>query len=126
MILYFFVISIFVVVKERVVNNKCVFMLFFGICLSFFGVFIRAILGRVCQSCNIFNAPPFFCFAASNQSIYVSINLPAIYLPFCLYEVICPSLLKAVLSAETVPFIKTVYPKIQIQTKALYELYWVV
>ena len=55
-------------------------------------------------------------------SIYLSIYLPAIYLPICLYEVICLSLLKAVLSVETVPFIKTVYREIQIQKKALYEL----
>ena len=63
-----------------------------------------------------------FCFATLN----LSINLSAIYPPICLYEVICPSFLTAVLSAETVPFIKTVYREIQIQTKALYELYWVV
>ena len=50
--------SIFVVVKERVVNSKLIFMLFLHICLSFFGVFIRAILERVCQSCNIYNASP--------------------------------------------------------------------
>ena len=31
----------------------------------------------------------------------LSIHLPAIYLPICLYEVICPSFLKAVLSART-------------------------
>ena len=36
-----------------------------------------------------------------------------------------PTFLKAVLSTETVPFIKTVYCEIQIQTKALYEPYWV-
>ena len=52
-----------------------------------------------------------------NQSIY----LLAIYLPICLYEVICPSFLKAVLSAETVLFIKTVCREIQILTKALYS-----
>ena len=52
-----------------------------------------------------------FCFAALNPSIY----LPAIYLPMSLYEVICPSFLKAVLSVETVPFIKTIYREIQIQ-----------
>ena len=40
-------------------------------------------------------------------------------------RVTCPTFLKAVLSAETVPFIKTVYCEIQIQTKALYEPYWV-
>ena len=63
----FFVISIFVVVKEHVANSKRIFMLFlvfdchfmvhlsellwsefvraiFGICLSFYGAFIRATL----------------------------------------------------------------------------------
>ena len=73
-----------------------------------------------------------FCFAALNLSIYQSINLsinlsiylPAIYLPICLYEVTL-SFLKAVLSAETVPFIETVYREIQIQSEALRELYWV-
>ena len=143
MILCFFVISIFVV-KERVVNSTCISMLSFGICSSFFGVFIRAFLERVRQSSNFCNASPFlFCsfesinlstylsiyqpiYQCINLSIYQSINLQAIYLPICLYEVICPSFLKAVLSAETVSFIKTVYREIQIQTKALYELYWVV
>ena len=67
-----------------------------------------------------------FCFAALNLSINQSIYLPAIYLPICLYEVICSSFLKAVLSAETIPFIKTIYREIQIQTKALQELYWAV
>ena len=102
-ILCFFVTLIFVVVKERVVNSQCIFMLFFGICSSFFGVLIRAILERVCQSCNIYNAPPFlFC---SFESICLSTYLPAIYLPICLYKVICPSFPIAVLSAEIVPFI---------------------
>ena len=59
-----------------------------------------------------------FCSAALNLSIYLS----AIYPSICLYEVICPSFLKVVLSAKTEAFIKTVYHKIQIQTKALYEL----
>ena len=63
---------------------------------------------------------PFY-FAALNVSIY----LPAIYLLICLYEAICPSLLKAVLLAKTVPLIKTIYCEIQIQTKVLYEFYWV-
>ena len=75
---------------------------------------------------------PFY-FAALNLSIYQSINLsinlsiylPGIYLPICLYEV-TSSFLKAVLSAETVPFIETVYREIQIQLEALCELYWVV
>ena len=45
------------------------------------------------------------------------------YLPICLYDTICPVLLKAVLSAETVSFIKDFYRQIQIQTKDLYKLY---
>ena len=116
---FIFVISIFVMVKERVVNSKCK-LLYFGICLSLFGVFIRPILERVYQSCNIYNASLFlFCsFESINLFIFLSIYLPAIYLQICLYKVICPSFLKAVLSAETVPFIKTVYRQIQIQTKA--------
>ena len=120
----FFVISIFVVVKKRVVNSKHIFVIF-GICSSFFYVFIRAILEQVCQSCNVYNVSPFlFC---SFEFIYLSINLPTSNLPTNrLYEVICPSFLKAVLSAKTLPFIKTVCCEIQIQTKALYELYWVV
>ena len=123
MILCFFVILIFVVVKERVVNSKCISILFSGICSSFFGVFIRPILERNCQSSNFYNASPFlFCsFESINLSTYLSVYqsvnqsiYKAIYLPICLYEVICPSLLKALLSAKTVPFIKTVYREIQI------------
>ena len=81
MILRFFVISIFAVVKERTVNCNCIFMLFFGICFSFFGVLIRAILVQVCQSCNFNNASPFlFCsFESINLLIYQSIK--PIYLP---------------------------------------------
>ena len=70
----------------------------------------------------LYASPFLFC---SFESIYLSIYLPAIYLPICLDEVICPSFLRAVLSAETVTFIKTVYREIQIQKNALYEFYWV-
>ena len=69
----FFALQMFVMAKERVVNSKCIFMLFFGICSSFFGLFIRAILERVCQSCNIYNASPFL--SCSFESIYLSIYL---------------------------------------------------
>ena len=71
----FFILSIFVVVKERVVNSEFIFMLFFGICSSFFGVFIGAISEQVGQSCNIYNASPFlFCsFESINLSISLSI-----------------------------------------------------
>ena len=75
----FFVISIFVVVKECVVNSKCIFILFLVFVCHFFSVFIRAILERVCQSFNIYNASPLlFC---SFESIYLSINLPTGNLP---------------------------------------------
>ena len=106
-------------------NSKCIFMLFFGIRLSYFGVFIRAILERVCQSCNIYNASPFL--LCSFESIYLSIYLPTNNLPTNLsIRSYGPSFLKAVLSAETLSFIKSVYRQIQIQTKALYELFWIV
>ena len=85
----------------------------------FFGVFIRAILEQVCESCNIYMILP-FCFAALNLSTY-SIYLPAIYLAICLYEVICPSFLKAALSVEAAPFIKTVYLEIQIHKKGFVQ-----
>ena len=114
----------FVMAKERVVNSKCIFMLFFGICSSFFGLFIRAILERVCQSCNIYNASPFL--SCSFESIYLSIYLPTSNLPTNLsIRSYGPSFPKAVLSAEKVSFIKTVYREIQIQTNSLYELFWI-
>ena len=67
-------------VKERVVNSKCK-LLYFGICLSLFGVFIRPILERAYQSCNIYNASLFlFCsFESINLFIFLSIYL-SIYL----------------------------------------------
>ena len=118
----FFVISIVVVIKERVVNSKCIFMLFL--------VFVRHFLVYLSELfwSEFVRAAIFICFSlfVLQFQIYLSIYLPAIYLPICLYEVICPSFLKAVLSVETVPFIKTVYRGIQIHKKALYELYWVV
>ena len=82
---------------------------------SFFSAFIRAILGHFVRAAIFIMLLP-SCFAALNLSIY---------LPICLYKVICPSFLKAVLSAKTVPFIENVYHEIQIQKKALYKLYWV-
>ena len=61
-----------------------------------------------------------FCFAALNQSINLFICLPTNNLPTNLFiRSYGPSFLKAVLSTETVSFIKTVYREIQIQTKAL-------
>ena len=111
MIFCFFVISIFVVVKECVVNSNFIFMLFFGICSSFFGVFIRAILVRVCQSCNIYNASPFlFCsFQSINLSIYLPTSNRSTNRSIRSFG---PSFLKVVLSAETVSFIKTVYREV--------------
>ena len=116
MILCFFVISIFVVVKQHVVRSKYIFLLFlvfvrhFLVHLSelFWSEFIKAVI-------FIMLLP--FCFAALNLPIYI----PAIYLLICLSEVICRSFLKAVLSTETVPFIKTVYCEIQIRTKTFRE-----
>ena len=67
-----FVISIFVVVKENVVNSKYIFVLF----LVFFFCHFLSFLERVCQSCNIYMFLP-FCFAVSNLSIYLpTSNLP--------------------------------------------------
>ena len=114
--------------KERVVNSKCIFMLFFGICSSFFGLFIRAILERVCQSCNIYNASPFLScsFESIYLSIYLSVYLSTSNLPVNLsIRSYGPSFPKAVLSAEKVSFIKTAYREIQIQTNSLYELFWI-
>ena len=113
-----FVISIFVVVKENVVNSKYIFVLFLVFFFLSFFVIFRASLSELQYLC-------FSLFVLQFQ-IYLSIYLPAIYLPICLYEVICPSFLKAVLPVETVPFIKTVYREVQIQKKALYKLYWAV
>ena len=59
-------------VKEHVVNSKCILMLLFGICLSFFGVFIRAILEPVCQSFNFYNASPFSFCSVESKSVYLS------------------------------------------------------
>ena len=118
-ILCFFVISIFVVVKEHVVNSKCIFMLFLVFVHNFL-VYLSQIFWSKFVRAAIFIMLLPFCFAALNLSIYLSI-----YLPICLYKVVCPSFLKVVLLAEAVPFIKTVCCEIQIQTKASYKLYWV-
>ena len=95
----FFVMSILVVVKERIVYSKCISCYF----LVIFCVLIRAISERVSQSFNIYNASPFlFCrFESINLSINLSIY-QSIYLStyWQLYEVICPTFLKAVLSAK--------------------------
>ena len=102
MILCFFVISIFVVVKERVVNSKFIFMIVL-VFVRHFLVYLSEVFWSEFVRVAIFKILLPFCFAALNLSIY----LPAIYLSICTYEVICLSFLKAVLSVETVPFIKT-------------------
>ena len=119
-ILRFFVISIFVVVKDHVRNRKRIFMLF-SVFVRHFLVYLSELFWSEFVRAAIFIMLLPFYFAALNVSIY----LPAIYLLICLYEAICPSLLKAVLLAKTVPLIKTIYCEIQIQTKVLYEFYWV-
>ena len=129
MIFCFFVRSIFAVVKERVVNIKCIFMGVFFVFVRHFLVYLSELFWSEFVRAAIFIILLFV--KALKQSIYLlsiclSIYLPAIYLPIWLYEVIRPSFLKAVLLAETVPFIKTIYREIQIQTKDLYKLDWVV
>ena len=92
MIFLFFVISIFVVVKERVVNSN--FMLQIIVFSCYFLVFVRHFLVYLSElfcikfvRAAIFIMLLLFCFVALNQSIYLSIYLPSIYLPICLYEV---------------------------------------
>ena len=113
----FFVMLIFVMVKEHVVNSKFIFMLFLVFVCHFF-VYLSELFWSEFVRAAIFIMLLPFCFAALNLSIY----LPAIYLPICLY----PSFLKTVSSAETVPLIKIIYREIEILTRALYELSWVV
>ena len=58
------------------------FHVFFGICSSFCGVFIRAFWERVCQSCNIYMLFSFYFGALSlSISLYISIYLPTSNLP---------------------------------------------
>ena len=78
---------------------------------------ITDILNEIfCQSCIIYNASP-FCFAALNQSIYLSVYL-SIYLSI---RSDGPSFLKAVSSAETV-LSKPLIVKLRLKQR----LYWVV
>ena len=62
-----------------------------------------------------------FSFVALNLSIYQSLYLSTYQQSTYqfVYKVICPSDLKAVLSTETVLFIKIGYHEIQIQTSLL-------
>ena len=107
---YVLAISIFVVVKEHVVNSNSIFRLFLVVVCHFL-VYLSELFWSEFVRAAIFTMLLPFCFVALNPSIY----LPAIYLPICLNEVICSSFLKAVLSAETVPFIKTFYCEIQVR-----------
>ena len=111
----FFAVSIFVVAKECVVNSKCIFMLFVVFACHFL-VYLSELYWSEFVRAAIFIMLLPFCFAASNLSTYQQSTYQSVY------KVICPSFLKAVLSEEAVPFIKTVYCEIQIQTKALYKL----
>ena len=96
--------------KERLVNSWCIFMLFL-VFVRHFLVYLSELFGSEFVRAGIFICLSLFVLQLWIYSIY----LPAIYLPVCLYKVICPRFLKAVLSVETVPFIKTVYREIQIQ-----------
>ena len=105
---------------------ECIFMLFFGIFFVIFGVFMTAILEWVCQSCNFNNASPFlFCsFESIDLSLNQTIYLPTSNLPTNL------STLSYLIKFSKSIFISqnsVIYQnrEIQIQTKALYELFWV-
>ena len=71
----FFVISIFVVVKERVVNSMCIFMLFL-VFVGHFLVYLSELFWSKFVRAAIFIMLFPFCFAAFNLSICLSINLP--------------------------------------------------
>ena len=77
----FFVVSIFVVAKECVVNSKCIFMLFV-VFVCHFLVYLSELYWSEFVRAAIFIVLLPFCFAASDLSIY----LPAIYLPICLWS----------------------------------------
>ena len=110
---YVLAISIFVVVKEHVVFCTCYKSIFrlFLVVVRHFLVYLSELFWSEFVRAAIFTMLLPFCFVALNPSIY----LPAIYLPICVNEVICPSFLKAVLSAKTVPFAKTFYCEIQVR-----------
>ena len=80
----FFVISIFVVAKEHVVNSKYIFMLFLAFVQHFLVYLSELFWSEFARAATFIMLLP-FCFGALNLSIY----LPAIYLQICLYEVIC-------------------------------------
>ena len=79
----FFVISIFVVVKERVVNSKCIFM-FFLVFVRHFAVYLSELFGS-----EFVRAAIFICFSLFilelwiylSLYIYLSIYLPTSNLP---------------------------------------------
>ena len=61
-------------VKERVVNIKCIFMSFFGIFLSFFGDLSEIFWSKFVRAAISIIILP-FCFATLNLSIYQSVYL---------------------------------------------------
>ena len=61
-------------VKERVVNIKCIFMSFFGIVLSFFGDLSEIFWSKFVRAAISIIILP-FCFATLNLSIYQSVYL---------------------------------------------------
>ena len=67
----FFVISIFVVLKERVVNSKCIFMLFL-VFVRHFLVYLSELFWSKFVRAAIFIMLLLFYFAALNLSIYLS------------------------------------------------------
>ena len=74
-----FVISIFVVVEERVVNSKCIFMLFLVFVRQFLVYLSELFWSKFARASIFIMLLPFY-FSALNLSIYLSIFL-SIYLP---------------------------------------------
>ena len=81
MIFCFFVRSIFAVVKERVVNIKCIFMGVFFVFVRHFLVYLSELFWSEFVRAAIFIILLSFCSVALNQSINLSIYLPTSNLP---------------------------------------------
>ena len=79
----FFVISIFVVAKEHVVNSWYIFMLFLAFFQHFLVYLSELFWSEFARAATFIMLLP-FCFGALNLSIY----LPAIYLQICPYDFI--------------------------------------